>query len=373
MKNKKLKKIGTLAIGTTLAVSCVLSPVAAAEEAASEPETSAAVSVQQNETDEAVLNELLQNEFELPIKPDAEQKSDDAALQTEDVDKSELSMAIEYSEQILSYLQEEWVTPPGAYQSFVDAVAQAKAVLNDSNATQDDVDETILKLDEVLNNMELTEKGIAGVIKAVVNQSDAEISKYKDVFSAESWQAYEDAKLELEQLIDSSDFAEEDLEEAYFSFLDAMLSLEAADDLDKKAEVLLEQAKAAIAAPEKYTEDSLAAVEDAVFVLETAMADDDMDLAFAYVELKDAMDHLVFVSDETTTEKPTEQETTTQEQTTQETTTQKPAEKPSTGNSDNPKTGDDRNLLPFGLTASTSAAVMGVTMLLKKKKTDETV
>lgn len=372
MKNKKLKKIGALAIGTTLAVSCVLSPVAAAEEAASEPETSTAVSVQQNEAGEAVLNELLQNEFELPIKPDAEPKSDDAALQTEDVDKSELSMAIEYSEQILSYLQEEWVTPPGAYQSFVDAVAQAKAVLNDSNATQDDVDEAMLNLDEVLNNMELTEKGITGVIKAVVNQSDAEISKYKEVFSAESWQAYEDAKLELEQLLDSSDFTEEDIAEAYLSFLDAMLSLEAADDLDKKAEALLEQAKAAIAAPEKYTEDSLAAVEDAVFVLETAMADD-MDLAFAYVELKEAMDHLVFVSDETTTEKPTEQETTTQEQTTQETTTQKPAEKPSTGNSDNPKTGDDRNLIPFGLTASTSAAVMGVTVLLKKKKTDETV
>lgn len=355
MKKKKSKKIGTMAIGAALAVSCILSPMAAAEEVPAEAEVTTAIT-QPAELEEAILNEVL------PVEPTTEETTTEPntegttnpAPQVEETDKSMLIEVVKEFESMMEQIQPEWMTQ-ASYQKMVDALANAKKVLENDAATQDEIDAVQDEILDAISGMQLTEQGVVGMIKVTFNEIEKQIPGSQE-FTKESWNAYLEAKEVLMNLFKASNASLEDIVMAFDDYMfaiDALEPLSEIETLREYAESSLEKAKAAIAKSEKYTKESLAAVKDALPALEAALAKEDVDfdeLKAAYNEMDKALAALKAVTAEPTT---------------------KPTTKPSTSDSDNPKTGDDRNLFPIGLAGSVSLAVMGAMVLLKKKKAGE--
>lgn len=355
MKKKKSKKIGTMAIGAALAVSCVLSPIAAAEEASAETEVTTAIT-QQAALEGAIFNEVLPVEpttKETTTEPDT-QSTTNPAPQIEETDKSMLIEVVKEFESMMEQIQPEWMTQ-ASYQQLADALANAKQVLENDAATQDEIDAAQDGILNAINEMQFTtEQGVINMLKITFNEIEKQIPGSSE-FTKESWNVYRDAKKVLENLFAVPNASLEDIAIAFDDYMfaiDALEPLSEIETLREYAENSLEKAKAAIAKPEKYTKESLAAVKDALPALEAAIAKEDVDfneLKAAYDEMDKALAALKAVIEESTT---------------------KPTTKPSTSDSDNPKTGDDRNLFPIGLAGSVSLAVMGAMVLLKKKKAD---
>ncbi len=245
-------------------------------------------------------------------------------------------------------------------------IQEITALFDDFNNNYDEIESGLYEIQNMLLNMTFSLDYLYSVLDDELAFCEEIIAANQDYDMDERTYYYYDYFLRVYReiaAIRDSGYENEDYDKLIEYALELNTIFGKFSGMRDEAEKLLIDAKDAVANADKYTAESLAAVKTAIPALESALAKDltvVLELRFAYVDMNEALKGLALYSQEPVT-KPVE-----------ETTTQKPTEKPSMGSSDNPKTGDDRNLLPSGLTAVASMAVMGVTVLLKKKKTDET-
>ena len=376
MKKKDMKKLGALVIGATLAVTCIASPIAVAEEVSAETEVTTAI-VQQMESETTILNDS-QKVVMVP-----KSTSELTTAPAQEVDKSELFELYELYKDYMRIIQPSWVYPEDSYEILIDAFVNVEKVLNNDSATQEEVDAAIAEFNHAGNKALMTDEGLIGFIRMTIDKDKKEFAD-GDLFTAESWEVYVDARDTVAALLADSNASPSSIFQAAYAYSFAKTGLEPLSEIEVmrvKAGKLLQAAGEAVSEADKYTKESLDAVEAAVPALKSALDNESNleELSAAYNVLDEAVKALEKIEEPTTeksttgeeptTEEPTtEEEPTTKKQTTEEFTTKGPTTKPST---DNPKTSDDRNLFPIGLAGSVSLAVMGAMVLLKKKKAGE--
>ena len=206
-----------------------------------------------------------------------------------------------------------------SYKALQDALASAKAVLDNADATQEEVNNAYSELQNAYGNLE--EKEPTPVI-ADKTKLEAQYNEYKDVeqgnYTDDSYKALQDALASAKAVLDNADAAQEEVDEVYQTVADAYKNLtvvsenpedpdspENPEDPDNPEEPVIKTElqklydSAAALKAEDYTKESYSAFEKALKAAKAVLDDEDAaqkDVSKAYSELYDAVKGLVTAS-----------------------------------------------------------------------------
>ena len=258
-------------------------------------------------------------------------------------DKTLLEKTVAYAET----LSTEGVTD-AAKAAFEDALANAKAVLADDKATQEEVNDAWDALLEGIWGLGLTQ-GDKTMLEQLIAKADSMIAD-QDKYVQDHWQQLVDALAKAKEVMDDGNAMEEDVQPAAEALLNAILAQRfkadksILEDLLNKAENLN---------LEGYTADSVAVFRSALSEAQAVMADnsltedDQNTVDAAVVALSAAMDGLTAQGEAQPSDTP---ETTDKPEASQKPeATQQPE-------SNVPQTGDTASLLPWAAALALSGA-----------------
>ena len=278
-------------------------------------------------------------------------------------DKTLLQMTYEYA----LNQSTEGVTD-SAKKFFEDAVAAAEAVLNDSKATQEEVDSAWENLVDAIHGLGLVQ-GDKSNLKMLIEMADEMVANI-DKYVSTNWQQLVDALAEAKDVYNDGDAMEEDIQPAADALLNAILAQRFKanksnlEDLINKAESIdLSQ----------YTEESVTVFRAALMTANLVLTDDtlseeDQDIVdTAAADLKQAMDNLEKLSSEgNQDESSTDSE---EEDKDNSNSIQKPSDENSTGGdqSKNPSTGDSNHNLQW-IIFGFAVVELGVILLARRRR-----
>lgn len=279
------------------------------------------------------------------------------------VNKTLLQMTYEYA----LNQSTEGVTD-SAKKFFEDAVAAAEAVLNDSNATQEEVDSAWENLVDAIHGLGLVQ-GDKSDLKMLIEMADEMVANI-DKYVSTNWQQLVDALAEAKDVYNDGDAMEEDIQPAADALLNAILAQRFKanksnlEDLINKAESIdLSQ----------YTEESVTVFRAALMTANLVLTDDtlseeDQDIVdTAAADLKQAMDNLEKLSSEgNQDESSTDSEEADKDNSNS---IQKPSDENSTGGdqSKNPSTGDSNHNLQW-IIFGFAVVELGVILLARRRR-----
>ena len=160
--------------------------------------------------------------------------------------KSQLKVVIDQVENKNSedYTEESWET-------FANALAEARSVFEDENATPESVDQAYRKLNEAING--LTVKVNKPELKELIDKvQDKKSEDYTDA----SWDAFETALEEAKAVFENEAATSEQISQAYRKLNEAITGLTYKEVDKTNLNKLIEKAKAYDGKQEFYTEDS---------------------------------------------------------------------------------------------------------------------
>ena len=191
------------------------------------------------------------------------------------VDKDALKAAINTAKEAL---KEEDKYTEESVKALKDAVAEAEKVVADENATQESVDAAAKAVEEATKG--LTEKPAPEVnkdaLKAAINTAK-EALKEEDKYTEESVKALKDAVAEAEKVVADENATQESVDAAAKAVEEATKGLteKPAPEVNKDAlKAAINTAKEALKEEDKYTEESVKALKDAVAEAEKVVADE---------------------------------------------------------------------------------------------------
>ena len=191
------------------------------------------------------------------------------------VDKDALKAAINTAKEAL---KEEDKYTEESVKALKDAVAEAEKIVADENATQESVDAAAKAVEEATKG--LTEKPAPEVnkdaLKAAINTAK-EALKEEDKYTEESVKALKDAVAEAEKIVADENATQESVDVAAKAVEEATKGLteKPAPEVNKDAlKAAINTAKEALKEEDKYTEESVKALKDAVAEAEKIVADE---------------------------------------------------------------------------------------------------
>lgn len=183
-----------------------------------------------------------------------------------------------------------------SWADLIDALDDARAILNDPDATQQEVDDAAADLAAALEGLELLDDDPDAVNKSLLEElvNQAKALDGNDYTTA-TWAEVLDAMDAGETVLDDPEATQAEVDAAVFRLLDALARLEHAVDVDKsKLQSLVNRARRLNRS--RYTSTSWAAVQAALERALEVLADPlatQADVNDAYDELSWAMDQLV--------------------------------------------------------------------------------
>ena len=247
-----------------------------------------------------------------------------------------------------------------AKKNFEDAVAAAKAVLDDANATQEQVNAAWDNLLKAIWGLGLTQ-GDKTMLEQLIAKAENMIPD-QDKYVQDNWQTLVDALAAAKDVADDGDAMDEDIQPVAEALLNAILAQRfkadksILEDLINKAESM---------DLSSYTAASVATFRTALANAQAVMADnsltedDQATVDAAVAALNDAMDGLTAGGAPETTDKP--------EVTDKPETSQKPeaTQKPETNV---PQTGDSAQMMGYVLTAMAAAGLLLAAVVVEKRR-----
>ncbi len=215
----------------------------------------------------------------------------------EQTDKTILNAAIAAAEALEEY--KDYYTPD-SWNALQDALAAAKAVSADANATQDDIDSAAVALVDALADLEEepTVEVDKTVLEAAIDTADA---LTESVYTPESWAAMQ-AVLEAAKAVDADPDATQDaVNDATVALVTAIVGLEKPEPTPTpegvdKSELLSEIVTDSLLLESCYTADTWAPFEESLMDAVSVLADPDAtqdEVDDAVLALKTAKDNLV--------------------------------------------------------------------------------
>ncbi len=207
----------------------------------------------------------------------------------QEVDKEDLEKEVDQASELNEgdYTSESWET-------LEDALDRAKDVLNDPNATQEDVDQALKDLEDAIADLVSTSE----VDKTELEEETKEAeSLNENDYTPESWEALEEALAQAEEVLNDPDATQEEINQALKDLEDAIAALAIVTTPEVDKTELEEEYKEAKSLNESdYTPESWDALEKALAQAEKALADPDAtqdEVDQARQALIDAMNALV--------------------------------------------------------------------------------
>ena len=265
--------------------------------------------------------------------------------------KSQLKVVINQVENKNSedYTEESWET-------FANALAEARSVFEDENATPESVDQAYRKLNEAVNG--LTVKVNKPELKELIDKvQDKKSEDYTDA----SWDAFETALEEAKAVFENEASTSEEISQAYRKLNEAINGLTVKADKSELTKVI---ASCVTLNESDYTPESWKQFKEALDYADEVSANPNVsqeEVDEAKDKLEKAVKNLVKAtgSEQKPTEKPDTKPDTKPEQKPTDKPVQKPTEKPSKNNGTN--TGTSTHVGFFATTALASAtAVLGL-------------
>ena len=285
-----------------------------------------------------------------------------------EVNKTLLEKTVKYAET----LSTEGVTDT-AKKAFEDALANAKAVLDDKNATQEEVNAAWDALLEGIWGLGLTQ-GDKTLLNLVIDRAEAMMDE-ADKYVEANWQQLVDALKAAKKVAEDGDAMQEDVDNAAGDLLNAILAQRYKAD-KSILEDLLNQAEGMDLSG--YTEESVATFRTALAAAQAVMADatlsedDQAKVDDAVAALRSAMEGLTAEGETQPSDKPEasdKPETTDQPEATDKPEgTQKPdaTEKPDT---EGPaQTGDSAQLMLYVAALAAAVAVLGAVTVMRRRR-----
>ncbi len=311
---------------------------------------------------EAVLNDAKDVSANENVSQDAVDKACESlskAIEELKFNKSQLKVVIDQVENKNSedYTEESWET-------FANALAEARSVFEDENATPESVDQAYRKLNEAING--LTVKVNKPELKELIDKvQDKKSEDYTDA----SWDAFETALEEAKAVLEDEAATSEQISQAYRKLDEAIKGLAVKAD---KSELTTVIASCVTLNESDYTPESWKQFKEALDYADEVSANPNVsqeEVDEAKDKLEKAVRNLVKAtgSEQKPTEKPdtkpeqkpTDKPGTKPEQKPTDKPVQKPTEKPSKNNGTN--TGTSTHVGFFATTALASAtAVLGL-------------
>ncbi|MBM6695413.1 FIVAR domain-containing protein, partial [Pseudoflavonifractor capillosus] len=272
-----------------------------------------------------------------------------------DVNKTLLEKTVAYAET----LSTDGVTDT-AKKAFEDALANAKAVLADADATQDEVNAAWNQLLEGIWGLGLVQGDKDELNRLIAKAEDmmANADKYVET----NWQQLVDALAAAQDVAADGDAMDEDIKPVAQALLDAILAQRFKADKSILEDLI---GKAEGIDLTGYTAESVAtfrtALQNAQAVMadETLTEDDQATVNAAVAVLSDAMDGLTAGGAPETTDKP--EVTDKPESTDQPQATEKPAEKPA-------QTGDSAQLMLYVAALAAAVVALSTATVVRKRR-----
>ena len=247
-----------------------------------------------------------------------------------------------------------------AKQYFVDTMAEAKAVLDDANATQEQVNAAWDNLLEAIWGLGLTQ-GDKTMLELLIGRADG-MMEDADKYVEANWKQLVDALATAKEVLADGDAMQEDVDKAADALLDAILAQRFKADKSILEELLN---KAEGINLDGCTAESVATFRTALANAQAVMADnslseDDQAVVNQAVEqLTAAMDGLTAGGAPETTDKP--------EATDKPETTQKPeaTQKPE---NNVPQTGDTAHMMGYVLSALAATSLLLAAVVVEKRR-----
>ena len=209
----------------------------------------------------------------------------------EGVNKDALQGAIDIAKEITE--EQLNAAIPEARDEFVTALAEAESILANEEATQEQVDTTLDRLNKAIKGLEIIAGDKTDLIKLVetINALDP------NNFTSASWSDVELALIEANGVIANENATVGDVAQAYTKLLNAHAKLEKKADKTELQEVIN---KAEALDNSKYTEETYALVLEKLAIAKEVMGNDDASsesVKAAIAALNNAIDNLKEVDD----------------------------------------------------------------------------
>ncbi|HIQ60092.1 MAG TPA: alpha-L-fucosidase [Candidatus Enterenecus faecium] len=274
-----------------------------------------------------------------------------------DVNKTLLEKTVAYAET----LSTNGVTDT-AKKAFEDALANAKTVLADADATQDEVNAAWNQLLEGIWGLGLVQGDKDELNRLIAKAED--MMANADKYMEENWQQLVDALAAAQDVAADGDAMDEDIKPVAQALLDAILAQRFKANKDILEDLI---GKAEGIDLTGYTAESVAtfrtALQNAQAVMadETLTEDDQATVNAAVAALSDAMNGLTAGGAPETTDKP--EVTDKPESTDQPQATEKPAEKPA-------QTGDSAQLMLYVAALAAAVMALGAVTVVRKRRSN---
>ena len=208
------------------------------------------------------------------------------------VNKDALQGAIDIAKEITE--EQLNAAIPEAREEFVAALAEAEEILASEEATQEQVDTALDRLNKAIKGLEILAGDKTKLIELVetINALDS------NNFTSDTWSAVELALIEANNVIANENATVGDVTQAYSKLSNAYSKLEEKVDKTELEEVIN---KAEALDSSKYTEESYALVLEKLAIAKDVMAKEDASkesVKAAIAALNDAIDNLKEVDDE---------------------------------------------------------------------------
>ena len=250
-------------------------------------------------------------------------------------------------------LSTEGVTD-SAKAAFEAAVANAKTVLDDANATQDEINAAWDALLEGIWGLGLTQ-GDKTMLEQLIAKAESMLPD-EDKYVADNWQMLVDALDAAKKVMEDGDAMDEDIQPVAEDLLNAILAQRFKADKSILEELI---AKAEAMDLDGYNEASVGAFRSALAAAQAVLADesltedDQAKVDTAVMNLLTAMENLTDKDEEMPTDKPNQ--------------TPAPDATNTPDNGQVPPTGDGMNLTVYLLVAMVCAAGLAVLVIFRKK------
>ena len=207
------------------------------------------------------------------------------------VERADNSELAELVESLSGYTEENYT--PETWAVFAEALADAQAVLDNENATAEEIAAAIEELDAAVD--QLVGRADKSTLEELINS----VADYQeDDYTSDTWAEFADALADAETVLADENASEEEVSAAVAALDAAKAGLIARGNKTELSE-LVDEAHA-LTAETIYTESTQNALDEAIAAAETVLADADAtqeEVDAAKAELQSAIDGLVDVTE----------------------------------------------------------------------------
>lgn len=210
-------------------------------------------------------------------------------------DKTSLNLAVRMAEKMEAQQQEYKCFTEESWKAAAEALAGARAVLEDLQSSQEQTDTAFIKLITACN---MLENGIQKTgLKAVIEGAEAVLKDQSalEIYTKESVEAVRNALIKAKQVYENSGVNQETVNQASRELMDAVTGMLVQQDATR-LDILIQKAEELLAKEDQYTPSSIQKLKEAYEEAKSTAADSSANetvINEAYEKLSSAMTSLV--------------------------------------------------------------------------------